>query len=78
MLDLAAACTDSQLRLLYVAAFAMSNYTSTCNRLGKPFNPLLHETFECVEPPAEGVRPGGGFRFVAEQVGHHPPVRMCR
>lgn len=82
LLDRAAASADSQLRLMYVAAFAMSNYTSTCNRLGKPFNPLLHETFEYVEPPTHAIGAGGsggsggggGYRFLAEQVGHHPPV----
>eukprot|EP01047_Picozoa_sp_COSAG01_P045720 COSAG01_NODE_4235_length_5218_cov_2.159601_8_plen_62_part_00 len=51
----------------------MSNYTATCGRLGKPFNPLLHETFEYVEQP-DAARGSAGFRFVAEQVGHHPPV----
>ena len=50
----------------------MSNYSATCERLGKPFNPLLNETFEYVSPPGEqGL---GGFRYIAEQVGHHPPV----
>ena len=38
--------------MLHVAAFAMSNYTATAGRLGKPFNPLLHETFEFFRPRA--------------------------
>ena len=74
LLDQAAACgSDSEQKLLYVAAFAISNYTATCQRLGKPFNPLLHETFEYIQPrDAETNR--SGFRYIAEQVGHHPPV----
>jgi oxysterol-binding protein 1 len=31
----------------------------------KPFNPLLGETFELVTP---------NFKFIAEQVSHHPPI----
>ena len=73
LLHRAAACPDQQQRLLYVAAFAMSNYTATCERLGKPFNPLLHETFEYMEHSNSSTGQAG-FRFLAEQVGHHPPV----
>jgi len=32
----------------------------------KPFNPLLGETYELVNP--------GKYKFLAEQVSHHPPV----
>jgi hypothetical protein len=35
-------------RLLRVAAFAVSPYSSTPGRTAKPFNPLLGETFEFV------------------------------
>lgn len=73
LLDQAASCADSEQKLLYVAAFAISNYTATCHRLGKPFNPLLHETFEYIQP-RDAERNCAGFRYVAEQVGHHPPV----
>ncbi|KAI9199787.1 Oxysterol-binding protein-domain-containing protein [Polychytrium aggregatum] len=60
-------------RLLFVGAFAMScysNYSSTASRGPKPlkpFNPLLGETFEFVDRERE-------FRFLTEQVCHHPPV----
>lgn len=67
LLDQAAAFDDSTLRLLYVAAFAASEYGSTTNRVAKPFNPLLGETYEY-------ARPDLGFRFFTEQVSHHPPV----
>jgi len=67
LLDLAADRTDSIERLLYVAAFAASEYASTIGRVAKPFNPLLGETFEY-------VRPDKNYRFFIEQVSHHPPI----
>jgi hypothetical protein len=36
--------------MIYVAAFAASEYASTIGRVAKPFNPLLGETFEYVRP----------------------------
>jgi hypothetical protein len=67
LLDLAADRTDSIERLMYVAAFAASEYASTIGRVAKPFNPLLGETFEY-------ARPDKNYRFFIEQVSHHPPV----
>ncbi|WEW59887.1 hypothetical protein PRK78_005368 [Emydomyces testavorans] len=67
LLDIAADRADSLERMLYVAAFAASEYASTIGRVAKPFNPLLGETFEY-------VRPDKGFRFFVEQVSHHPPI----
>ncbi|KAJ6263588.1 hypothetical protein Dda_2156 [Drechslerella dactyloides] len=67
LLDMAAERADSLERLVYVAAFAASEYSSTIDRIAKPFNPLLGETYEY-------CRPDKGFRFFVEQVSHHPPV----
>lgn len=67
LLDVAAEREDSSERMLYVAAFAASEYASTIGRVAKPFNPLLGESFEY-------ARPDKGFRFFIEQVSHHPPV----
>lgn len=67
LLDLAAEGADSIERLVYVAAFAASEYASTIGRVAKPFNPLLGETFEY-------VRPDKNYRFFCEQVSHHPPI----
>lgn len=67
LLDIAADRTDSAERMVYVAAFAASEYASTIGRVAKPFNPLLGETFEY-------VRPDKGYRFLIEQVSHHPPI----
>ncbi|KAM8839741.1 oxysterol-binding protein-related protein 1-like [Synchiropus picturatus] len=61
------AATDSVERMKCVAAFAVSAVASQWERTGKPFNPLLGETFEL-------IRDDLGFRWVSEQVSHHPPV----
>ena len=67
LLDVAAERADSSERILYVAAFAASEYASTIGRVAKPFNPLLGESFEY-------ARPDKGYRFFIEQVSHHPPI----
>lgn len=67
LLDLAVERADSMERMVYVAAFAASEYASTIGRVAKPFNPLLGETFEY-------VRPDKNYRFFIEQVSHHPPI----
>ncbi|CAD6575721.1 MAG: hypothetical protein ASARMPREDX12_007456 [Alectoria sarmentosa] len=67
LLDTAADRADSTERMVYVAAFAASEYASTIGRVAKPFNPLLGETYEY-------VRPDKGYRFFIEQVSHHPPI----
>ncbi|OBW63882.1 MAG: Uncharacterized protein AUREO_060520 [Aureobasidium pullulans] len=59
-------------RLIYVAAFAISNFASNRVKeraIRKPFNPMLGETYEL-------VRSDLGFRFVSEKVCHRP-VRMA-
>lgn len=46
LLDKAAKCHSSLEQMCYVAAFTVSSYSTTVHRTGKPFNPLLGETFE--------------------------------
>jgi len=46
-LDAAAAAADQFEQLAYIAGFTVSSYANTTVRTGKPFNPLLGETFEC-------------------------------
>lgn len=70
LLDKAAQIDDSTLRMVYVATFAASEYASTINRIAKPFNPLLGETFEY-------CRPDHKYRLIVEQVSHHPPISAC-
>ncbi|KAI0933042.1 hypothetical protein AcW1_000018 [Taiwanofungus camphoratus] len=69
-LDAACAETDLHRRIAFVAAFAMSNYSSTIGRIAKPFNPMLGETFEY-------VRFDKDYRYMSEQVSHHPPISAC-
>lgn len=68
LLEKAAAIVDDPgERLAYIAAYAASSYSSTIDRIAKPFNPLLGETFEY-------CRPDMGYRMFSEQVSHHPPI----
>lgn len=63
-LTVAAGEEDSTKRIAFVAAFAMSNYSSTIGRIAKPFNPLLSQSFEYAIP--------NRYRYISEQVSHHP------
>ncbi|XP_028404938.1 oxysterol-binding protein-related protein 1-like [Dendronephthya gigantea] len=67
MLKTAQLKDDPFVRMQYVAAFAVSSTASNLHRVGKPFNPLLGETYEL-------VREDLGYRIVTEQVSHHPPI----
>ncbi|CAO2186994.1 unnamed protein product [Urochloa humidicola] len=61
---------NSLMRILKVAAFAVSGYASSVARPCKPFNPLLGETYEADYPDR-------GVRFFAEKVSHHPMLIAC-
>lgn len=61
---------DDLMRMLNIAAFAVSGYASTEGRQCKPFNPLLGETYEADYPDK-------GLRFFSEKVSHHPMVVAC-
>uniref|UniRef100_A0A3Q0SJ84 Oxysterol-binding protein n=1 Tax=Amphilophus citrinellus TaxID=61819 RepID=A0A3Q0SJ84_AMPCI len=67
LINRACSLSDSIDRMQAVAAFAVSAVASQWDRTGKPFNPLLGETYEL-------IREEQGFRLVSEQVSHHPPV----
>ncbi|XP_077574822.1 oxysterol-binding protein 1-like [Stigmatopora nigra] len=68
LLDKAAKCGSSLEQMCYVAAFTVSSYSTTVQRTGKPFNPLLGETFELDRLQ------DCGYRSLCEQVSHHPPA----
>lgn len=53
-------------RLAFIGCFFACQHTNIEKFPSKPFNPLLGETFELVVP--------GQYRFLAEQVSHHPPI----
>ena len=58
----AAKCDNSLEQLAHVAAFTISSYANTSARTGKPFNPMLGETFEFDDTG------NTGWRALAEQV----------
>lgn len=62
LIDKACTLSTSQERMAYVAAFTLSSYAETTTRTGKPFNPILGETYEL------DVRDWKGWRCVTEQV----------
>uniref|UniRef100_A0A5S6QMY4 Oxysterol-binding protein n=1 Tax=Trichuris muris TaxID=70415 RepID=A0A5S6QMY4_TRIMR len=68
IVDRAAQCGDVCEQMCYVAAFTVSSYATTVTRTGKPFNPLLGETYECDRTDDMG------WRSISEQVSHHPPA----
>lgn len=68
LLDRAAKCQNSLEQMCYVAAFTVSSYSTTVHRTGKPFNPLLGETFEL-----DRVQESG-YRSLCEQVRGHQPL----
>ncbi|KAJ8335051.1 hypothetical protein SKAU_G00406900 [Synaphobranchus kaupii] len=71
LLEIANRTDDPYHRMVYVAAFSISGYAWAQYRSRyKPFNPVLGETFEC-------IREDLGFRYVSEQVSHHPPMSAC-
>ncbi|XP_034046554.1 oxysterol-binding protein-related protein 7-like isoform X2 [Thalassophryne amazonica] len=71
LLDIANHIDDPYERMVYVAAFSISGYAWASWRYRyKPFNPVLGETYE-------SYREDRGFRYVSEQVSHHPPLSAC-
>lgn len=65
ILRLANKTEDRFLRTGYVVAAFYILYSNTINRVSKPFNPMLGETYEYFE---------GDLRMIIEQVSHHPPI----
>ncbi|KAK8089298.1 oxysterol-binding protein [Apiospora hydei] len=76
LLDKAAKLNSADERLVYMAAFAVSQFSGYRGKeraTRKPFNPLLGETFELLRTDSEVP---GGFRLVVEKVCHRP-VRLA-
>lgn len=70
LLDRAATVEQENLRDCLVAAFVVSAFSHT-ERIRKPFNPVLGETYEFINPANK-------MKFYAEQVSHHPPISVSR
>eukprot|EP00117_Sycon_ciliatum_P007125 scpid20383/ scgid10358/ Oxysterol-binding protein 1 len=68
LLDKAASMEDTLEQLVYIAAHNISTCSTTVYRSGKPFNPMLGETYEWDR--TEDL----GWRCLCEQVSHHPPA----
>src|SRR5271155_4432553 len=86
LVDVASHEKDPLHRLAFVAAFAMSNYSSTIGRIAKAFNPMLVSPFlfffrfgmiNLYSETFEYVRLDKGYRYMSEQVSHHPPISTC-
>lgn len=71
ILDTATTKKDPLEQLCFVAGFTTSSYSTTINRITKPFNPLLGETYECDR------RQEYGWRVLMEQVEHHENASHC-
>eukprot|EP01114_Cavostelium_apophysatum_P012516 TRINITY_DN281_c0_g1_i1.p1 TRINITY_DN281_c0_g1~~TRINITY_DN281_c0_g1_i1.p1 ORF type:complete len:405 (-),score=127.86 TRINITY_DN281_c0_g1_i1:119-1333(-) len=69
LLKKASETDDPAMRLAYITAFLAGGY-SCASRIKKPFNPILGETFEFLDP-------NGRWKFFAEQVSHHPPMGVA-
>jgi hypothetical protein len=51
--------------MVWVAAGGINVFGSIHGRTGKPFNPMLGETFEYLTKE---------YKFYSEAVSHHPPI----
>jgi len=69
LLDQAALADSPVERFHYLTAFVVSTLSSHIERMSKPFNPLLGETYELQMNDDQH-----SFHFISEQVSHHPPV----
>jgi hypothetical protein len=67
LLDKAATTEDPYLKLAYISGFILSEVNCNINRILKPFNPILGETFEFIDNDLK-------YRFFSEQVSHNPPI----
>ena len=54
-------------RILYITSFILGELSLNINRLLKPFNPILSETYEYFDNTNK-------YRFFSEQVSHTPPI----
>lgn len=59
--------TNLAMKLSLIASFIVSELSLNINRILKPFNPILGETFEYFDNDLK-------FRYFSEQVSHNPPI----
>ncbi|WBW71204.1 sterol transfer protein Osh3 [Schizosaccharomyces osmophilus] len=66
--------SEPELKIFYIAAFAVSNFSNMRHKersVRKVFSPLLGETYEL-------AREDKNYRFLAEKVSHRPLVVACQ
>ena len=67
LLHQASTTDDPCLKLAYIAGFITADLSTNINRILKPFNPILGETYEYFDNNLK-------YRYFSEQVSHHPPI----
>lgn len=69
LLDRAASTDSSIERFHLINAFIVSGLAAHLERMSKPFNPLLGETYEL-----KIEKTSAPLHYISEQVSHHPPI----
>lgn len=64
---LSKAATTPKMKLAYISSFIVAELSLNINRILKPFNPILGETFEYFDNNLK-------YRYFSEQVSHNPPI----
>ena len=67
ILNTASKNKNKHFQIAHIAAYMMGEVSLNINRILKPFNPILGETYEYYDNESK-------FRFFSEQVSHHPPI----
>jgi hypothetical protein len=67
LLSQASNTINKYLRMAYIAGFIVASVSLNINRILKPFNPILGETFEYIDNSLK-------YRYLSEQVSHNPPI----
>lgn len=67
LLSQANSCENGSQRMVYIAAFIVAEMSLNINRILKPYNPVLGETFEYIDNNLH-------YRYFSEQVSHVPPI----
>lgn len=63
-------CDDPIERMELICTFIIAGLSANCERIIKPFNPLLYETYEITHKLGDGSE----AKALAQQVSHHPPI----
>jgi len=67
LLNQGASQENKLFHLGFIAGFILGEVSLNINRILKPFNPILGETYEYYDNDMK-------FRYFSEQVSHHPPI----